>query len=227
MKLDVAYTWLYRHSDITDCRVQSDVFDFAQIPEERLHLVLSGLWCDVRHLDHLRRANRHSTNRGPPRSPVKVMEVTCTTVTSLWQAGARHLTFSSFKPYCCPRTRDRFEKNTSLTNKNTPHLLIGVVAGLRQQTEVSRVPRCTCSVLLFDWLIRISPEISPLVQIPYQTLIKFWIEKCIVKIFDNIDSIENYFFRKTYDKKLIDCFQGKLKKYILCLFLRKLISILI
>lgn len=51
--LNVAYARLHRHRHVAYLRVQSDVFDFADAPEQRLHLILGGLRCDVRHLYHL------------------------------------------------------------------------------------------------------------------------------------------------------------------------------
>lgn len=60
VKLDVAYARLHGHGDVPYRRIQSNVFDFAEIPKERLHLVFGGLWRDVSHLNDLRRADRHS-----------------------------------------------------------------------------------------------------------------------------------------------------------------------
>lgn len=57
--LNVAYARLHRHRHVADLRVQSDVLDLADAPEQRLHLVLGGLRRDVRHLYHLGGAGRH------------------------------------------------------------------------------------------------------------------------------------------------------------------------
>lgn len=59
VKLDVADPGLHRHRHISDRWIEPDVLDLPQIAEERLHLILRRLGCDVRHLDDLRRAHRH------------------------------------------------------------------------------------------------------------------------------------------------------------------------
>lgn len=69
--LDVTNARLHGNGHVAYLRVQSDVFDFADTPEQRLHLILGGLWCDVRHLYHLSGgcdgrigAGRHRGTRG-------------------------------------------------------------------------------------------------------------------------------------------------------------------
>lgn len=50
VKFDVAYSRLYRDSDVSNSRIQPDVFDFAQITKQRLHLIFGRLWGDIRNL---------------------------------------------------------------------------------------------------------------------------------------------------------------------------------
>lgn len=48
--LDVANAGLNGHGHVADLRIESDVFDLADASEQRLHLILGGLRCDVRYL---------------------------------------------------------------------------------------------------------------------------------------------------------------------------------
>lgn len=52
--LNVTYPRLHGNGHVAYLRIQSDVFDLTDAPEQRLHLILGGLRCDVRHLYHLR-----------------------------------------------------------------------------------------------------------------------------------------------------------------------------
>jgi hypothetical protein len=51
-KFYVTYSGLHGTGDVSDRGVQTDVFDFAQIAEQRLHLIFCGLGGYVGHLDH-------------------------------------------------------------------------------------------------------------------------------------------------------------------------------
>lgn len=54
----IANSTLYRNGHISNCRIQSDIFNFTQKPKQILHLVLRGLRSYVGDLDHFRNRRR-------------------------------------------------------------------------------------------------------------------------------------------------------------------------